>query len=179
MIMLMNKKSFTLVEVVGTIVISTFLIAVVLNVFILSTQMYYIGICEQRLQYKVNALLNKIIEGKPEPGGVFRLSEAVSYNLVSIDELHFTGTDNIERWFRLDNNSKSVIYHHPTSSGGADEIIYTAPEGTTVTLRFSTPVGSEYMGVVLGVDVALTSNVSGRTISGSASTYVNIRNHAV
>ena len=179
MITRVNNRALILIELLAAIVILTFLAAIVTGIFILTTEDHYTGASEQQLQYKVNTLLAKIIEGKPEPGGIFRLSEAVTYNLVDISELHFTGTDSIERWFRLDSPSRSVIYHHPTALGIVDETIYTAPAGTVITLRFSIPAGPQYEGVVVGIDAALTCSAFGRTVSGSASTYVNIRNHSV
>lgn len=173
-----NEKAFTIVEILVATLIGLSLIGAVASVYILSNKTYSIGVARQWLQDETNIILTKIIEGKQEPGGVVRLCEAVSYNIVNISELHFTGTDSTERWFRLNNSSTSLIYHHPTTSGNVDETIYTAPIGVTITLRFSIPSGAQYTGVVVGIDVALTNTISGRTVSSSASTYVNIRNHS-
>ena len=47
-------------------------------------------------------------------------------------------SDPTARWYYLDGTSTSVIYHHPNSSGGTvEENIYTAPTGSSLTLRFS------------------------------------------
>ena len=174
-----DNKAFTLAEILVAMVIAVFLIGVVVNFYILTSRTNSTGINRQWLQNDANTILTKIIEGKLEPGGVFRLCEAVSYNVVSISELHFTGTDSLERWFRLNSSSTSLIYHHPTASGNVDETIYTAPAGAAITLRFSIPLGAQYTGVVVGIDAVLTKNISGRMVSGSASTYVNIRNHSI
>jgi len=171
--------AFTLVEILIAAAIAVFMIGIVFSFYYSSNQAYSMGISRQQLQDDANVILAKVIECKSEPGGVFRLSEAVSYHIAAISELHFVGTDRIERWFRLDNSSASIIYHHPTASGTTDENIYSAPTGATITLRFSTPSGPQYTGVVIAIDIAITKNVSGNTVSGSASTYVNIRNHAV
>ena len=170
-------------ELMVAVFIAVILIGIATSAYILVQRAYSVDSAGSWLQNSANAVLTKIIKGETEPGGVFRLSEATSYNIVSISELHFTGTDGTERWFRLDNTSTSVIYHYPTSAGTTDETIYTAPSGATITLRFSTPVGPQYSGVVVGIDVAIFQNqsISGaiKTVSGSASTYVNIRNHPV
>ena len=177
--MLINNKAFTLVEIMIVLLISVITIGTVLSFFYFSNKAYSMGVSRQQLQDDANVILTKIIEGKSEPAGVFRLSEAVSYNIVGISELHFVGTDSIERWFSLDNSSASIIYHHPTAFGTTDEIIYSVSTGATITLRFSIPTGAQYSGVVIGIDAAITKNVSGNIISGSASTYVNIRNHSI
>lgn len=174
-----NNRAFTLTEILVASLIALSLIGAVTSFYILSNRTYSVGVAKQWLQDSANIILTKIIDGKQEPGGVIRLCEAVSYNIVNISELHFTGIDGVERWFRLDNSSTNLIYHHPTASGTIDETIYSAPTGTTITLRFSTPLGAQYTGVVVGIDAALAKNVSGSAVSGSASTYVNIRNHSV
>jgi len=176
---LMNSRAFTLAEIMLAMTITVFMMGVVFSFYHLSNNASSTGIPRQQLQNDSGVILGKILEGKSEPGGVFRLSEMVSYNRVSINELHFWGIDGAERWIRLDNASGTIIYHHPTAAGPADEIIYTASPGVTITLRFSTPVGAQYTGVVIGIDVALTNTISGNTVSGSVSTYVNMRNHAV
>jgi len=90
------------------------------------------------------------------------------------------------RWYYLNSTGTSVIYHHTASLGGTiEENIYTAPEGTTMTLRFS-PAQSGGMTLpnVLEMDVALMKNVSGSITnnrlmaSGAASTFVLLRSHA-
>lgn len=104
--------------------------------------------------------------------------------------------DATARWYYLNSTSSSVCYHHPwigTSSVACqtDEIIYTAPPGATITLRFSPAVvGSPATpsSKVIEIDVALRLNLSSATQiannrlkfnngSGSASTFVLLRNH--
>ena len=174
-----NNKAFTLAEIIIAASIAVFITGAVFSFDYLANHTITNGMSRQQFQNDANIVLTKIIGGKSEPGGVFRLSEAVSYNIASISELHFVGIDGIERWFSLNNTSTSIIYHHPTASGTTDEIIYSAPTRATITLRFSIPSGPQYTGVVIGIDVAITKNVSSSVISGSASTYVNIRNHAL
>ena len=91
-------------------------------------------------------------------------------------------TDTTARWYYLNSTGTSVLYHYP--GGGADEKIYTAPEGSTLSLRFSPYVVTipnptpppPTLNVItqdVEIDVALTKNSS----SGAASTFVFMRNH--
>lgn len=174
-----QQNAYTLVEVLIATAFSVLLLGAVVHAYNTAKRAYAAGIAQQGLQDGANIVLGKIIQGTAEPGGVFRLNEATSYDVVSLNQLNFTGTDDIERWFTVNGDATALIYHHPTASGTVDETVYTAPSGATITLRFSIPAGSQYTGVVLGIDVALTQTLFGQTISGSASTYVNIRNHTV
>jgi len=181
--MMKSKIAHTLTEFLITFALVIILITSTVGAFVLIKHIFASDTMAANLQRDANLIMEKILKGKRESTGIFRLSEAFTYRIVSISELHFTGTDGIERWFRLGNTSTSVIYHHPTAAGTTDETIYTAPSGATITLRFSIPVGPQYSGVVVGIDVAIlqNKNISGaiKTVSSSASTYVNIRNHAV
>ena len=115
-------------------------------------------------------ILNEIYNKSPE---------AVSYQIVTTSELHFVGTDGIERRYYLNPAGTSLLYNHPTAKGTVDEVIYTAPAGNTLALRFWVLAGTPYTNVTLGIDVGLSQNVSGRTVSGSTTTMINIRNHPV
>lgn len=177
--MRINNRSFTFAELLVAAIVSAALIGVLVSFYFLTNRTYSRWSSEQRLQECANIILTKIREGGSEPGGIFRLSEAASYTVTSLSELHFTGTDGIDRSFKLNSTATSLVYHHPIlgSPTGADETIFTAPNGATITLRFSIPLGAQYTGIVVGIDVTVTQNVSGRVCSGSVSTYVNIRNH--
>ena len=178
----MNKKSFTLVEVMISTAILLVLMIFVFNFYNVTRVVYSRNLYQQMLTDGTNIMLGRIIEGKTEPSGVVRLAQAVSYCIgsgvncagVSSSELHFWGTDNIERWYSLTNGSTSLLYHHPTAAApaGADEVIYTAPNGATVTLLFWVPAGN-YPAANVGVSVSLTKS----TTTGSATTVVNLRNH--
>ncbi len=176
-----NNKAVTFSEILVVSLVAVCIVAAVTSFYSLTNRTSSIESSEQWLQQCANTILTKIVEGASEPGGVFRLSEATEYTVVSLSELRFKGTDGIDRTYRLNAGATSVIYHHPTSSfpAGEDQIIFTAPSGTTITLRFYIPAGAQYTGVVVGIDAALTQNISGRAISGCVSTYVNIRNHSV
>jgi len=81
--------------------------------------------------------------------------------------------DATARWYYLNSAGTSVIYHHPAATGGTtEENIYTAPAGSTLTLRFSPAAVNTPLNVV-EIDVAL----SGRRTTGAASTFVLLRDH--
>ena len=186
----MNKKAFTLVEILMATAITLILVVGMFNYYYVSKTAYITGLSKQMLADGANLVLSKISEGGIESGGgVYRLAQGVSYcigsgtspscGVVSTSELHFWCTDGIERWYRLGSGSASLIYHHPTTGNpsGADETVYTTPTGSTFsTLLFCIPTGN-YPAANVGVSVTLAQNVSGKTITGSATTIVNLRNH--
>ena len=183
----MNKRAFTLIEVLIATAFSVVLILVVVTFYSVTRKVYSSGLSMQLLEDGANIVLSKIIEGKTEPGGVFRLAQAVSYCFgpgtnctpSSPNQLYFIGTDGINRWYHLNNTSTSLLYHHPTAGSplGADEMIYTAPAGATLTLSFWPPTAIDpnfkYPAADVGITVTLTQN----TVTGSVSTLVDLRNH--
>lgn len=183
-----NIKAFTVVELLISSTITVILITSVFGAFVLAKQIYVSSIAQANLQRDAAIILEKIIRGEKEPGGTFRLSEAMAYNIASLSKLEFNGTDNPPpqaptRWYYLNNAATSILYHHPTAGGTREEVIYTAPQGGGIVLRFwphpvSSPADSVYTGVVVGIDVAVSSNLFGKTIVGSATTMINIRNHS-
>ncbi|MBF0490682.1 MAG: hypothetical protein HQL15_08750 [Candidatus Omnitrophica bacterium] len=174
---IIHNKAFTLVETMVAVAFTLVLVTVVVNFYNTTRRVYSSGISAQMLQDGCHLVLSKLIEGTKEPTGIYRLSEGVSYNIAIMAELHYWGLDNIERWYQLDNTSTQLIYHHPTALGTMDEVIYTAPTGSTLTLRFWIPSVANYSSAVIGVDVALTQTVLGRAVSGAATTLINLRNH--
>lgn len=164
--MLMNRRAYALVEILIAAVFGVIIIGAVLNFYTLSKRTYTSGVSRQWLQDGADILLSKIMQGK------FHLSEAESFSTVGLSELHFRGKgDTTDRTYRLNGASTAVIYN----PGTGDETIYTAPQGVTITLRFSQP----YVGTTIGIDLALIQTVSGIPVSGSASTYVTIRNRPI
>jgi len=95
------------------------------------------------------------------------------------------------RWYYINSIGTSVCYHHPwigtfSVACKGDQQIFVAPEGSSLTLRFSAP----YLGTppipsskVVEVDVALIKNLSpGVTnqrlaTSGTASTFILLRDN--
>ena len=173
----LNKKGFTLAELLVATGLSAIFTGLILAALVSSRQICTSVTADQDLQQTVNVIMNKIIKGGPEPDGTFRLSEATSYTIVSISELHFVGIDGIERRYFLDNTGRELWYRHPGAGGTSDELIYRAPTGTTLTLRFWALAGSIYNKITVGIDVGLSKIVNGRNAVGSATTMINIRNH--
>ena len=184
----MNKKGFTLVEIMMATLISVVLFVGIFNFYYVSKSIYALGIARQALEDGAHVVVSKMIEGGTEAGGgTYRLAQGVSYCIgsgascgtVTTSELHFRGTDSIERWYSLNNTNTALIYHHPIagSPGGADETIYTAPMGAAMTLLFWIPAVNNYPAAAVGVNVTLTKNVFGKNVTGSAATVVTLRNH--
>ena len=181
-----HKKAQTLAELLITSVLVIILIGSALGAFILIKQVFVRDIAAANFQRDANVIMKKIIKGEPESGGIFRLSEAVSYNLkinsiTGLTELHFVGTDGIERWYCLSSDSTGVwiSYHHPGWFTQNGEKIYKVPPGAKATLRFWLPSGSVFTNIDVGIDVAVSQNILGKNLSGSTTTIVNIRNHFV
>ncbi len=168
----------TLIELITALALGLFVLSSVYSIFAESQRFYRSNIAGANFQRNANLLMSKIIKGKREPGGIFRLSEAASYNLVSIGELHFVGTDGIERWYWVNGSGTSVTYHHPTFNGVQNEVIYTAPAGAVITLRFWIPTGAVYSNICVGIDAAIAQMILGKPVTGSATTMINLRNHA-
>ena len=173
-----DKRGFTLMELLVAVGLSAMFTGLVLAALVSARQICTSITADQDLQQTANVVMNKIIKGGSEPGGTFRLSEATSYTIANISELHFVGTDGIERRYFLDNTGKELWYRHPGTGGTSDELIYKAPTGTTLTLRFWTLAGSTYTNITIGIDFGLSKIVNGRNVVGSATTMINIRNHA-
>ena len=96
-----NEKGFTLAELLAATALSALLTGLILTALISSRQICTSVTADQDLQQTANVIMNKIIKGGSEPGGIFRLSEATSYSIATISELHFTGTDSIERRYLI------------------------------------------------------------------------------
>lgn len=92
-------------------------------------------------------------------------------------------SDPTARWYYLNSGGTSVIYHHPKSNGGTvEETIYTAPAGSTLTLRFSpaqvgTPLSPSANVVEIDVDLTSGISISRLATCGDASTFVLLRDH--
>lgn len=92
--------------------------------------------------------------------------------------------DTTARWYYLNSTGTAVIYHHPAGAGTTvEEVLYTAPAGSIITLRFPPASVVTNQASVLEIDVAIVKNTpagttnNAVTVSGSASTFVLLRNH--
>ena len=174
-----RERAFSLPELIVAGFLASMFTAVLLTALITARQTCTSVSTEQGLQQAANIVMNKIIKGGSEPGGTFRLSEATSYTIASISELHFTGTDGKERRYFLNGTGTELWYRCPAAGGGtSDQLVYRAPTGTALTLRFWPLAGATYTNITVGIDVGLARTVNGKNITGSATTMINIRNHA-
>jgi len=208
-----DRHAFTLVEMVMAVAFSVLLLTAVYGFYNVSSQSFFSGVSGQTLQDGANIVLSKITEGETESGTVYRLSTGTSYMIPngSSNELYSCGgspqaspcnannsfsevyycqdnpcngaNDLTARWYYLNSDGSSVIYHHPApGSGTVDENIYTAPSGSTLTLRFSPAAVSTPLNVI-EIDVALITNLASNitnqrlATTGAASTFVLLRNH--
>ena len=206
-----NNKAFSLLELMMAVAFSVLLLTGVYGFYNTASQIYSSGVSEQNLQAGANIVLSKIIEGQAESGKVYRLTNSVTYSIPNGNStlLYFCQdnpsvitcgpADNTVRWYTVDPTHTSLRYYHPTSNPLGYDVIYTAPEGTTLTLRFSPAKAKEtvpnptpppatitstvILPNVIEIDVALTKNLapnitnSRLATSGSASTFVLLRNH--
>ena len=112
------------------------------------------------------------------------------FNAQTADSPCVGSSDPNARWYYLNSTGTSVIYHHPTTGGGTvEQVIYTAPPKTTMTLRFEPgsipPTGSPLtcpstttavpaspatpqvctLPNVVEIDVALRQNLAAATVA--------------
>jgi len=207
-----NDRAFSLMEMMIGLAFTVLLMTGVYGFYTTSAQVYSSGVSGQYLQDGANIVIKKIMEGETESGVIYRLDTAVSYmipngaanflytcgggtqvapcnaNNVS-GELYYcqdspcTSGDATARWYYLNNKGTSVIYHHPKSGGGTiEENIYTAPTGSTLSLRFS-PANVVAPLNVIEIDVDLSKNLAAGVTnqrlaaSGDTSTFILLRNH--
>lgn len=147
------------------------------GIFILVRKTQMISINEGNFQRDASIILARIIKGTRESGGIYRLSEAASYQINSISDMTFTCADGSSRRYYLNGDSTSLLYQSGNSPSYTTTV-YTAPAGAVITLRFWTPSGDVYTNTSMGIDVAVSQPILDRTVSGSVTTLVNIRNHS-
>ena len=178
-----REKGFTLMEIVIAGTISAMFAGVLIAALTASRQVCTRISAEQGLQQVANVILNKIVKGSFEPGnGTIRLSEASQCTINNLTSLSFQMNDSpnpqIRRYYlaNVGNGRTSLLYNHPTAAGVQDEVIYTAPAGTSLKLRFRPSEDNPLDSTSVGIDIAIIQTISGRTISAEASTLVNLRN---
>lgn len=174
---IMNKDAHTLTELLVASVIVVLIFASVLGAFLLSKGVYRDSIEGCNLQRDVNNLLATMTRGiKEQGGGTFGLRSAASIPSPGLfpspgqNTISFAGTDTNTRMFFVKNNT--VVYDSPTQNP-REYVIYTAPANSSITLRFM-PGSADQQLVYLYLSV--TQQIGNRTASGSAETYINLRN---
>ncbi len=171
-----KDSGFTLTEILVASVVAVLLLGSVYGTFITSRTIFTTTLEAANLQRDVNVLLQKIIRGRQEGSDMSGLRRAVSFTIPVVNptgsEIDFTGTDNQSRRYFL--NGKSVVYASPILFP-SQRTLYTAPTDASITLRFWKPV--EYVdNETVGIYISVSRQIGGGTVSGSLSTYVNLRN---
>ena len=175
MITLSDKKAFSLMDLIISSALLIVLFSSALTGFVLLKQIFISNISRTMFQRDAVVIMSKILEGKCGQNGV-RLSEAASVTFYSdAGKLTFIGTDGIiKRTYSLSGDSTSILY---SDTNGTQSIMYTAPKGAIVALRFS-PVN---LGPTLCVSiyVSVSQVINGRTALGALESSVYLRNHSV
>ena len=171
-----NRLAFTISEVLIAAFIMAMLFVGTIGVYMFIERAFGTKTAELALQQDVNNIVSKIIRGYKEGGNIVGLRSAASFTLPVVtpagNRIQYVGSDGWTRSYFLSGNT--IQYTSPTQWPNQNTV-YTARSGSSITLRFWEPSGSgdhETIGIYLGI---LRSS-GGRVISGSASTYINIRN---
>ena len=169
-----NKMSFTTTEVLISSVIIVILFACTIGAFMMVKGLFRDKIAEYGLQQSSNTILTKIIRGYKEGGNIVGLRSAVSFSLPVVtpagSRIDYVGKDGNTRSYFLSVNT--IQYSSPTQWPN-QRTIYTAPAGATIVLRFWYASADRE---TAGIYFALLQPAGKRTVSGSVSTYVNLRN---
>ena len=167
---MLGKKAYTLAEFMVASFIVVILFTSTLGVYVMIRAFSSSSIAEENLQRDINGVMSQIVRGMKENGGFYGLRSAVSVTSLSLAKIDYKGTDGNVREYNLSNGA--LIYTSPTASPKV-QTIYSAPANSTITLQFWwASTDQETVGMYLSV----TQRVADRPISGSVSTYVNLRN---
>ena len=170
------KKAFSLTELLITSALLIVLLTTALTGFVLLKRIFAANIAKATFQRDAAVIMNKIIEGKGGPGGI-RLFEAASIpTITDPSRLIFIGTDGvINRTYYLNNDGTSILY---SDDKGIQNVMYTAPKGAMVGLRFS-PVNAGSTILCVNIYVSVSQVINGRTALGALESSVYLRNHSV
>lgn len=169
----MNKNGMTITETLVAIVIASMIFVSVIGAYITIRSIQDYGFAEYELQRNVNVGMNRIIRNVREAANNMEgLRAARSCNIVNPSRIDYTDVAGNVRIYRQ--VGTSIVYSRNAISA-ADPAIFTAPAGSNLTLLFWRPAeyaDSETVGIYIGI----TRQVRDRIVTGSASTYVNMRN---
>ena len=169
---MLNRKAYTLTEIMVVFVLTVIFITSVMGIFVMVKSMYVNSIANQELQRDVNKVVGRIVKGLGENVTRYGLRAGASYTIPAVTEINFIGIDNITRKYYL--APGGIVYESPTETPNT-QVLYAPPANSVLTLRFWKPAGfldNETVGIYMSV----TKQTSGRTASGSLTTYVNLRN---
>ncbi|MBF0494416.1 MAG: hypothetical protein HQL28_04720 [Candidatus Omnitrophica bacterium] len=169
-----DKKAFTTAELLIASALLIALSATALGGLVLLKPVFTKNMAQSTLQRDAAVLIEKIVDGKPDPGGI-RLSESGSVLFyTNADKLTFTGTqDAVKRTYCLNDAGTKLLYSD--DNGIQNKVVYAAPEGAVISLRFS-PMNAGPT-LCVSVYVGISQVVNGKTVAGTLQSSVFLRNH--
>ncbi len=170
-----SDKAHTLTELLIASTLAIILFASCFGAYILTKNICYASMAEYNLQRDVNTMMARIVKGIREGTESFGLRSAKAYDIPAAYEVDFVGTDNNTRTYSV--NGNTIIYSSPLQSP-QENTIYTAPQGSTIILRFWNPYAGQPNNdnATVGIYLSVSQGIANRIVSGSSSTYVNLRN---
>ncbi len=196
-----KNEGYTVIEIVVSGAIFLMLMFSYVEASILLRDACYESIMAQELQRDADIIIGHIVKNGPgeSPYPCKGLRSAASYDIPDDSippnsKITFIGADGVTRAYYLENGASRIIYKSPTISG-VTKTVYTAPPGTTILLEFTPKSTSQRLewvpepppghsiyvdnppdGETVGIHLALTRTMRGKTYSGSLWTYENLRN---
>ena len=176
MILLPDKKAFSLTELLISSALLIVLLTTALGGFVLVKQIFAVNIAQAALQRSAAVIMGKIIRGDVLKDGT-RLCEAekviLPNDITPINILTFIGIDGvINRTYYLSNDSTSLLY---SDTNGVQRVIYTVSKGTTMGVSFY--LENKATPLWIGISVSVSQIINGRTVLGALKSSVYLRNH--
>ncbi|GEM_PF-2040682 len=167
-----NSKAETLTEILVSTVIAVLIFISAIGTFLIIRNVQNYSIAEYNLQRDVNVIINRVMRSITEDVSSHGLRSGSSFTIPGSSEINYMSPDGrLRKYFQSGN---TIVYQSPAQWPNQRTIL-TAPAGGTLILRFWEPPG--YLGhETVGIYIAVSRQVGNRVVSGSASTYINIRN---
>ena len=178
-----KNEGYTVMEIVISCAIFLMMTLSYVEASILLRDACYGSMVAQELQRDANIIMGYIVKNGPgeDPYPCKGLRSADSYTYLNPPSgISFTNVFYGTRKYYYDKGDNSIKYYSPTVSPH-ERTLYKAPPGTTISLLFSpiapfaprTPTADIE---TVGIYIALSRTVNGKTYRGSLSTYVNLGN---
>lgn len=167
-----NFKGETLTEVLISTVIAALLLASAMGAFLIVKNVINYSIAEYNLQRDAGIIINRVTRNIEELSSAYGLRSGASFTIPSVSEIDYVDTLGNTRKYYLSGNS--IIYEN-MAIFSSQQTLYSANPDVNITLRFWEPYGYGSRETV-GLYISLVQQIGSRTVSGSASTYVNLRN---
>ena len=175
-----DRKAQTLTELLIASVLTVIFFTSAMEIFVLGRNYYATGSAGQNLQRDVNGVIGRIVKGVKENTTKTGLRSAKSFTnpIVLPTSIEFIGSDGATRRYYT---GAGGIYYYSSILSPTDKLIYATPANSVLTLQFSEPMDAFgnllYSGhELISIYLSITQTVSDNKVSGSISTYVNLRN---